>query len=142
MWHEPRSPTSNPPAAHSARLQNSRAFYHDPGRGARCRAPGGSTRPMALPSETAIATLWASMGEIDIVVGRRSEAAKPRNLSSSAFREDGRGRGTNGSASGGTALSYAAGVTLDRTTLNVDGKSVNLTAGMAATVEINTGNES
>jgi len=33
----------------------------------------------------------------------------------------------------------AARVTLDRTTMNVDGKTVNLTPGMAATVEIKTG---
>jgi hypothetical protein len=34
---------------------------------------------------------------------------------------------------------YAARVTLDQTTMNVDGKTVNLTPGMAATVEIKTG---
>ena len=32
-----------------------------------------------------------------------------------------------------------AGVTLDRTTMNIDGKPVNLTPGMAATLEIKTG---
>ncbi|HWA45677.1 MAG TPA: HlyD family type I secretion periplasmic adaptor subunit, partial [Hypericibacter adhaerens] len=36
-------------------------------------------------------------------------------------------------------LFYAARVTLDQTTMNVDGKTVNLTPGMAATVEIKTG---
>ena len=36
-------------------------------------------------------------------------------------------------------LVYAARVKLERTTLNVDGKSVNLTPGMAVTVEIKTG---
>jgi len=36
-------------------------------------------------------------------------------------------------------LFYAARVTLDKTTMKVDGKTVNLTPGMAATVEIKTG---
>jgi hemolysin D len=36
-------------------------------------------------------------------------------------------------------LFYAARVTLDQTTMNVDGKTVNLAPGMAATVEIKTG---
>jgi hemolysin D len=36
-------------------------------------------------------------------------------------------------------LIYAARVTLDHTTMNVDGKDVKLTPGMAATVEIKTG---
>jgi len=36
-------------------------------------------------------------------------------------------------------LYYMARVTLDQTTMNVDGKTVNLTPGMAATVEIKTG---
>ncbi|WP_395022613.1 HlyD family type I secretion periplasmic adaptor subunit [Dongia sp.] len=46
-----------------------------------------------------------------------------------------------GSAREGSSnqLLYAARVTLDRTTMNVDGKEVNLTPGMAATVEIKTG---
>jgi hemolysin D len=36
-------------------------------------------------------------------------------------------------------LLYAARVTLDATTMNIDGKQVKLTPGMAATVEIKTG---
>jgi hemolysin D len=36
-------------------------------------------------------------------------------------------------------LVYAARVKLERTTLNVDGKTVNLSPGMAVTVEIKTG---
>jgi hemolysin D len=36
-------------------------------------------------------------------------------------------------------LFYAARVTLDQTTMNIDGKEVNLAPGMAATVEIKTG---
>jgi hemolysin D len=36
-------------------------------------------------------------------------------------------------------LFYSARVTLDRTTMNVDGKQVDLTPGMSATVEIKTG---
>jgi hemolysin D len=36
-------------------------------------------------------------------------------------------------------LFYAARVTLDRATMNVDGKHVRLTPGMAVTVEIKTG---
>jgi len=36
-------------------------------------------------------------------------------------------------------LFYTARVTLDRTTVSIDGKPVNLTPGMAATVEIKTG---
>jgi hemolysin D len=36
-------------------------------------------------------------------------------------------------------LLYAARVTLDNTTMDIDGKEVNLTPGMAATVEIKTG---
>jgi len=37
-------------------------------------------------------------------------------------------------------LYYAARVTLDATTMNIDGKAVKLTLGMAATVEVKTGN--
>ena len=39
----------------------------------------------------------------------------------------------------GASLVYATRIALDRTTLNVDGKTVSLTPGMAATVEIKTG---
>ncbi len=42
-------------------------------------------------------------------------------------------------ASSSNQLFYAARVTLDKTTMNVDGKTVNLAPGMAATVEIKTG---
>jgi hemolysin D len=42
-------------------------------------------------------------------------------------------------ASSSNQLYYAARVTLAQTTMNVDGKTVNLTPGMAATVEIKTG---
>jgi hemolysin D len=41
--------------------------------------------------------------------------------------------------SAGGALYYSARVTLDRSTMNIDGKDVKLTPGMAATVEIKTG---
>src|SRR6185369_1813983 len=44
-----------------------------------------------------------------------------------------------GAKEGPNQLFYAARVTLDKTTINVDGKTVNLTPGMAATVEIKTG---
>ena len=44
-----------------------------------------------------------------------------------------------GARSSSNPLFYAARVTLDRTTINVDGKAVNLAPGMAATVEIKTG---
>jgi hemolysin D len=39
----------------------------------------------------------------------------------------------------GAALYYSARIALDRTNINIDGKQVNLTPGMAATVEIKTG---
>jgi hemolysin D len=42
-------------------------------------------------------------------------------------------------ASSPNQLFYAARVTLDQATMNVDGKTVNLAPGMAATVEIKTG---
>jgi hemolysin D len=42
------------------------------------------------------------------------------------------------SPSSSNQLFYAARVTLDRTTMKVDGKDVRLTPGMAATVEIKT----
>jgi hemolysin D len=45
----------------------------------------------------------------------------------------------NAQGSSPNQLFYAARVTLDKTTMNVDGKTVNLAPGMAATVEIKTG---
>jgi hemolysin D len=45
----------------------------------------------------------------------------------------------NAPGSSPNQLFYAARVTLDQVTMNVDGKTVNLTPGMAATVEIKTG---
>ena len=45
----------------------------------------------------------------------------------------------NAAGSSPNQLFYAARVTLDKRTMNVDGKTVNLTPGMAATVEIKTG---
>jgi hemolysin D len=52
--------------------------------------------------------------------------------------------GMNAEAEGAKAgsagqLFYTARVTLDHTTMDVDGKNVKLTPGMAATVEIKTG---
>jgi hemolysin D len=49
-------------------------------------------------------------------------------------------QGAKGEKAGSSnQLIYAARVTLDHTTMNVDGKDVKLTPGMAATVEIKTG---
>jgi hemolysin D len=53
-----------------------------------------------------------------------------------------KGQGTdsaNASSDGQGQLLYTARVVLDRTTIDVDGKQVKLTPGMAATVEIKTG---
>jgi len=44
-----------------------------------------------------------------------------------------------GAKEGQDRIFYAARVTLDNTTMNADGGTVNLTPGMAATVEIKTG---
>jgi len=55
-------------------------------------------------------------------------------LSPEAQRAQGDARGSSPNQ-----LYYAARVTLDQTTMNVDGKTVNLAPGMAATVEIKTG---
>ena len=42
-------------------------------------------------------------------------------------------------AASAASLLYSTRIALDQTTTNVDGKIVNLTPGMAATVEIKTG---
>jgi len=55
-------------------------------------------------------------------------------MSPEAQRAQGDARGQSSNQ-----LYYVARVTLDQTTMNVDGKTVNLTPGMAATVEIKTG---
>jgi hemolysin D len=52
---------------------------------------------------------------------------------------EGRDEGGNGAMGRTSSLVYATRIALDRTTINVDGKIVNLTPGMAATVEIKTG---
>ena len=48
-------------------------------------------------------------------------------------------KGEKGEGPSSNQLLYAARVTLDQTQMNIDGKSVNLAPGMAATVEIKTG---
>ncbi|MDQ7251715.1 HlyD family type I secretion periplasmic adaptor subunit, partial [Dongia sedimenti] len=58
----------------------------------------------------------------------------------SASQQDGAPAQAPGTRAGSpNQLFYAARVTLDHTTMNVDGKDVKLTPGMAATVEIKTG---
>ena len=58
------------------------------------------------------------------------------STSPSPLEGEGRGEGSTGLSS---QLYYTARITLDRTTMNIDGKPANLTPGMAATVEIKTG---
>jgi len=68
------------------------------------------------------------------------DALSNANNSSAAFAQARNNQAQDGtSASSPNQLFYAARVTLDKTTMNVDGKTVNLTPGMAATVEIKTG---
>jgi hemolysin D len=69
----------------------------------------------------------------DAVGGSSSGGAASMSLSPP--EGEGRGEGSTGASS---QLLYSARVTLDRTTMNIDGKQVNLTPGMAATVEIKT----
>ena len=59
--------------------------------------------------------------------------------SGAAFAQARRNQQQDGAPALPNQLFYAARVTLDKTTMNVDGKTVNLTPGMAATVEIKTG---
>ncbi len=63
------------------------------------------------------------------------------SVSAGASQQDGMSSDTQSakSPSSSNPLFYAARVTLDRATMNVDGKDVKLAPGMAATVEIKTG---
>jgi hemolysin D len=63
----------------------------------------------------------------DAVGGGASEGASPSEAQSTQREKP------------SNQLFYAARVTLDATTMNIDGKAVKLTPGMAATVEIKTG---
>ena len=68
------------------------------------------------------------------------DAIASGNNSAAAFAQARNGQAQDGAqGSSQNQLYYAARVTLDKTTMNVDGKTVNLTPGMAATVEIKTG---
>jgi hemolysin D len=68
------------------------------------------------------------------------DAIASGNNSAVAFAQARNGQAQDGAqGSSPNQLFYAARVTLDQTTMNVDGKTVNLTPGMAATVEIKTG---
>jgi hemolysin D len=62
------------------------------------------------------------------------------NNSTAAFAQARNEQTKDGAGAGSpNQLFYAARVTLDRTAMKVDGKTVNLAPGMAATVEIRTG---
>jgi hemolysin D len=61
------------------------------------------------------------------------------NNSTAAFAQARNEQAHEGEAVSPNQLFYAARVTLGKTTMNVDGKIVNLAPGMAATVEIKTG---
>jgi len=74
-------------------------------------------------------------GKIKVVSEDAIGGSSPRDgLSPEAQRAQGDARGSSPNQ-----LYYAARVTLDKMTMNVDGKTVNLAPGMAATVEIKTG---
>jgi len=75
-------------------------------------------------------------GKIKIV----SEDAVGGSVDGALSPEAQRAKGEKGEGSSSSnQLFYAARVSLDSTTMNVDGKQVNLAPGMAATVEIKTG---
>jgi len=69
------------------------------------------------------------------------------NVSNDAIQQDARqssspretAAGSDDKAQAGGVLVYAARVQLEKSTMQVDGKTVNLTPGMAVTVEIKTG---
>lgn len=65
-----------------------------------------------------------------------SSDAIERSSASSPSTDSGEGRG---GGAGPAGLFYSTRIALERTTIDVDGKTVNLTPGMAATVEIKTG---
>ena len=67
------------------------------------------------------------------------DAITSGNNSAAAFAQARNDQAHEDAPSSPNQLFYAARVTLDKTTMNVDGKTVNLTPGMAATVEIKTG---
>jgi hemolysin D len=68
-----------------------------------------------------------------------SQDAIVRDKPQDAQRASGGGASVDSSEPNGQELSYAARVSLDRTTMQVENKTVNLTPGMAVTVEIKTG---
>jgi hemolysin D len=68
----------------------------------------------------------------DAITTANNSAAAFAQARNEQVHEDGAGSSPN-------QLYYAARVTLDKTTMNVDGKTVSLAPGMAATVEIKTG---
>ena len=70
----------------------------------------------------------------EAAVATQLEGASPPSLLVGEGRVEG-GSGTTGR----TSLFYSTRIALDQTTMKVDGKTVNLTPGMAATVEIKTG---
>lgn len=68
-----------------------------------------------------------------------SQDAIVRDKLQDAQRAAGGGASADSSEPNGQDLTYAARVSLDRTTMQVENKTVNLTPGMAVTVEIKTG---
>ena len=75
-------------------------------------------------------------GKIETV---SEDAITSGNNNAAAFAQARNDQAHGDTPSSPNQLFYAARVTLDKTTMNVDGKTVNLTPGMAATVEIKTG---
>ena len=78
-------------------------------------------------------------GTIHGHVASVSNDAIGRSPSPSPLVGEGGDEGGSGTTARTGGFFYSTRIALDRTTMNVDGKTVNLTPGMAATVEIKTG---
>ena len=81
-----------------------------------------------------------SFTKYGLIPGRRHQRFARLHLAQQAGAAGRKGKGTESSSEpSGQELNYAARVALDRTQIQVENKLVNLSPGMAVTVEIKTG---